>query len=141
MPETLEASLQLSEAALVDLGVAMGPVIASIHEKRDELRAEIKAEAELGRIAARLGAAAADGIRSAFSNGSKRSTPAVVGSVLGIVGGMALPVVDDHLAEIERRDAFEAGDVDAQLVGVRAALVVGVDAADRCRNDARRRPC
>jgi CPA2 family monovalent cation:H+ antiporter-2 len=54
VPETLEASLQLSEAALVDLGVAMGPVIASIHEKRDELRAEIKAEAELER-APRLG--------------------------------------------------------------------------------------
>ena len=47
VPETLEASLQLSEAALVDLGVAMGPVIASIHEKRDQLRAEIKAQAEL----------------------------------------------------------------------------------------------
>ena len=28
VPETLEASLQLSEAVLVDLGVAMGPVIA-----------------------------------------------------------------------------------------------------------------
>jgi monovalent cation:H+ antiporter-2, CPA2 family len=42
VPETLESSLQLSEAVLVDLGVAMGPVIASIHEKRDELRAEIK---------------------------------------------------------------------------------------------------
>ena len=47
VPETLEASLQLSEAALVDLGVAMGPVIASIHEKRAELRAEIMADAEL----------------------------------------------------------------------------------------------
>ncbi|MEO7655167.1 MAG: cation:proton antiporter [Sphingomicrobium sp.] len=47
VPETLEASLQLSEAALVDLGVAMGPVIASIHEKRDELRKQIKAEAEM----------------------------------------------------------------------------------------------
>ncbi|HEX6740654.1 MAG TPA: NAD-binding protein, partial [Sphingomicrobium sp.] len=47
VPETLEASLQLSEAALVDLGVPMGPVIASIHEKRDELRAKIKTEAEL----------------------------------------------------------------------------------------------
>ena len=47
VPETLEASLQLAEAALVDLGVAMGPVIASIHEKRDQLRAEIKAEADL----------------------------------------------------------------------------------------------
>ena len=47
VPETLEASLQLSEAALVDLGVPMGFVIASIHEKRDELRAEIKTEADL----------------------------------------------------------------------------------------------
>jgi monovalent cation:H+ antiporter-2, CPA2 family len=42
VPETLESSLQLSEAVLVDLGMAMGPVIASIHEKRDELRAAIK---------------------------------------------------------------------------------------------------
>ena len=47
VPETLEASLQLSEAVLVDLGVPMGPVIASIHEKRDALRNEIKTEAEL----------------------------------------------------------------------------------------------
>jgi CPA2 family monovalent cation:H+ antiporter-2 len=47
VPETLEASLQLSEAALVDLGVPMGPVIASIHEKRDQLRAKIKEDAEL----------------------------------------------------------------------------------------------
>ena len=47
VPETLEASLQLSEAALVDLGVAMGPVIASIHEKRAQLQAEIKQEADL----------------------------------------------------------------------------------------------
>src|SRR5690606_16649126 len=42
VPETLEASLQLSEAVLVDLGVPMGPVIASIHEKRDELRERIR---------------------------------------------------------------------------------------------------
>jgi CPA2 family monovalent cation:H+ antiporter-2 len=47
VPETLEASLQLSEAVLVDLGVAMGPVIASIHEKRDELRESIREEAAL----------------------------------------------------------------------------------------------
>ena len=33
----------------------MGPVIASIHEKRDELRAQIMAEAELDE-APRLGA-------------------------------------------------------------------------------------
>jgi monovalent cation:H+ antiporter-2, CPA2 family len=38
VPETVEASLQLSEAALVGLGIPMGPVIVSIHEKRDELR-------------------------------------------------------------------------------------------------------
>lgn len=47
VPETVEASLQLSEAVLVDIGLAMGPVIASIHEKRSELRAEIMAEAQL----------------------------------------------------------------------------------------------
>ncbi len=47
VPETLESSLQLSEAVLVDLGVAMGPVIASIHQKRDELRAEIKTAGQL----------------------------------------------------------------------------------------------
>ncbi|MFL0585701.1 cation:proton antiporter [Sphingomonas olei] len=49
VPETLESSLQLSEAVLVDLGVAIGPVIASIHEKRDELRQSIREQAELSR--------------------------------------------------------------------------------------------
>ncbi len=38
VPETIEASLQLSEAALVGLGIAAGLAIASIHEKRDEIR-------------------------------------------------------------------------------------------------------
>jgi CPA2 family monovalent cation:H+ antiporter-2 len=47
VPETLESSLQLSEAVLVDLGMAMGPVIASIHEKRAELRAQIMQLGEL----------------------------------------------------------------------------------------------
>lgn len=47
VPETLESSLQLSEAVLVDLGVPMGPVIASIHEKRDELRQQIMADGDL----------------------------------------------------------------------------------------------
>jgi len=47
VPDTLEASLQLSEAVLVDVGLAMGPVIASIHEKRAELRAQIMAEAQM----------------------------------------------------------------------------------------------
>jgi len=49
VPETLESSLQLSEAVLVDIGVAMGPVIASIHEKRAELRAKIMEMGEISR--------------------------------------------------------------------------------------------
>ena len=47
VPEALEASLQLSEAVLVDIGVAMGPVIASIHEKRSMLRTKIMEAGEL----------------------------------------------------------------------------------------------
>jgi CPA2 family monovalent cation:H+ antiporter-2 len=43
VPETIEASLQLSEAALFGLGVAAGPVIASIHEKRDVFRRDLQA--------------------------------------------------------------------------------------------------
>ncbi|MGL4395548.1 MAG: cation:proton antiporter [Hyphomicrobium sp.] len=46
VPETIEASLQLSEAALVGLGVPTGPVIASIHEKRDVFRAELQGAAK-----------------------------------------------------------------------------------------------
>jgi CPA2 family monovalent cation:H+ antiporter-2 len=47
VPETLEASLQLSEAVLVDIGVAMGPVIASIHAKRDEYREQLERDGGL----------------------------------------------------------------------------------------------
>ncbi|MET0432045.1 MAG: cation:proton antiporter [Hyphomicrobium sp.] len=46
VPETIEASLQLSEAALVGLGIPTGLVIASIHEKRDEFRAELQGAAK-----------------------------------------------------------------------------------------------
>lgn len=49
VPETMESSLQLSEAVLVDLGVAVGPVIASLHEMRDEMRQSIKAAAGIDR--------------------------------------------------------------------------------------------
>jgi CPA2 family monovalent cation:H+ antiporter-2 len=49
VPETLESSLQLSEAVLVDLGIPMGPVIASIHEKRAQLRAKIMEMAQTTR--------------------------------------------------------------------------------------------
>lgn len=47
VPETLESSLQLSEAVLVDLGVPMGPVIVSIHEMRDRMRDQIMEEGGL----------------------------------------------------------------------------------------------
>jgi monovalent cation:H+ antiporter-2, CPA2 family len=50
VPETIEASLQLSEAALVGLGVATGLAIASIHEKRDDIRHALQeAAANAGR--------------------------------------------------------------------------------------------
>lgn len=45
VPETVESSLQLAEAVLVDLDVPMGKVIASIHAKRAELREQIQAGA------------------------------------------------------------------------------------------------
>jgi CPA2 family monovalent cation:H+ antiporter-2 len=45
VPETIEASLQLAESALVGLGVPMGQVIASIHERRESVRAELQAAA------------------------------------------------------------------------------------------------
>jgi monovalent cation:H+ antiporter-2, CPA2 family len=47
VPETLESSLQLSESVLTNIGVAVGPVIASIHEKRDEVRHWLKVAGEL----------------------------------------------------------------------------------------------
>jgi monovalent cation:H+ antiporter-2, CPA2 family len=53
VPETIEASLQLSEAVLVEIGVPMGPVIAAIHERRAELQAEIKAMAPQAEVRAR----------------------------------------------------------------------------------------
>jgi len=46
VPETIEASLQLSEAALIGLGKPTGPVIASIHEKRDEFRRRLQQAAK-----------------------------------------------------------------------------------------------
>ena len=49
VPETIEASLQLSEAALIGLGQATGMVIASIHERRDEFRRELQQAAALTR--------------------------------------------------------------------------------------------
>jgi K+:H+ antiporter len=67
VPETIEASLQLSEAALVGLGRPVGPVIASIHEKRDEIRRSLQRAAqdagrgeEIRSIRSKTGAAAGE---------------------------------------------------------------------------------
>ncbi|WP_308237914.1 cation:proton antiporter [Phenylobacterium sp. J426] len=48
VPETVEASLQLSEAVLVEIGVPMGLVIASIHERRDEFRTALNRPEAMG---------------------------------------------------------------------------------------------
>ena len=42
VPETFEASLQLAESVLVDVGVPMGLVIASVHDKREKTRKRLK---------------------------------------------------------------------------------------------------
>lgn len=49
VPETIEASLQLSEALLVNIGVPAGTVIASIHEKRDDFRRMLQGPEKEGR--------------------------------------------------------------------------------------------
>jgi len=54
VPETVEASLQLSEALLVEMGVPMGLVIASIHERRDEFRAALNRPDAMGGRARRF---------------------------------------------------------------------------------------
>lgn len=54
VPETVEASLQLSEAVLVEIGVPMGLVIASIHERRDEFRKSLNRPESLGGRARRF---------------------------------------------------------------------------------------
>ncbi len=50
VPETIEASLQLSEAVLVDIGIPMGHVIASIHAKRDEYRKVLQPKAAAAKL-------------------------------------------------------------------------------------------
>ena len=47
VPEALEGSLQMAEAVLVDIGVAVGPVIASVHEHRADVRRAIMERGEL----------------------------------------------------------------------------------------------
>ncbi len=53
VPETFEASLQLSEGLLVGLGAPMGLVLAHVHEMRDRNRTEITHIEPQGRAQAR----------------------------------------------------------------------------------------
>jgi CPA2 family monovalent cation:H+ antiporter-2 len=48
VPETVEASLQLAEAVMVDVGIPMGLVIAAIHERRDEFRQALNRPESMG---------------------------------------------------------------------------------------------
>jgi CPA2 family monovalent cation:H+ antiporter-2 len=42
VPEAIEASLHISEAALIGAGVPLGIAIAAIHEQRDQYRARFQ---------------------------------------------------------------------------------------------------
>jgi hypothetical protein len=53
---------------------------------------------------------------------------------------MIFTVHDRYFGKIKRGDPGKTGRVDAELVGVRAALVMSV-CRIRCRNDVRRRQC
>ena len=89
VPETLEASLQLAEAVLVDIGAPMGPVIASIHEKRAELRVEIMAEAETGDAAARSDGGGCEIL--SLGSGLEPEHACHIGPVVGIVARWRCP--------------------------------------------------
>lgn len=69
VPETTEASLQLAENTLVDLGVPMGLVLASIHERRDGFRKVFQAAASDDR-----GARPPRAFRTTRSTAAPRST-------------------------------------------------------------------
>ncbi len=65
VPETTEAALQLAENTLVDLGVPMGLVLASVHEQRDEFRKLIQDSARRPNRALRRGRSARQAERDA----------------------------------------------------------------------------
>lgn len=69
VPETIEASLQLSEAALVGLGRPVGPVIASIHERRDEIRRMLQQAARKAGLEAKVNAVKRKALRSSKEAG------------------------------------------------------------------------
>ena len=42
-------------------------------------------------------------------------------------------IVDDNVLEIEGTQPREAGDIDAELIGIRSPLMMGIDAAFRAK--------
>ena len=130
VPETVEASLQLAEATLVDLGVPMGFVIASIHESATNTASSWPRPARR-RVSGR------SANRSAADLGSARE-----------FGGE--PGVDRHRGACDHVPAGERQTEDAQLHFVavddadgvqRLHQVVGVDrAAQRAGARGRARP-
>ncbi len=62
VPEAFEASLHLAEATLISAGIPLGLAIASVHERRDQFRAEFQtidrgeARTSVAKIRARRGA-------------------------------------------------------------------------------------
>ncbi len=156
VPETIEASLQLSEAALVGLGVPTGPVIASIHEKRDEFREMLQGAVEEGAhepwregegvlaqegltISASLSSptppAGAGGSSRAFRSGSRRTCrpPRVAVEAAKLVPGeMRKPEDEIDEARIEH-EAFD--DVPQRLSHVPApplAVAAGAGTLGTC---------
>jgi monovalent cation:H+ antiporter-2, CPA2 family len=54
VPETLEASLQVGEAMLVEAGVPMGKILVAIHDKRADMRAALLEASSAGTPSQRL---------------------------------------------------------------------------------------
>jgi monovalent cation:H+ antiporter-2, CPA2 family len=54
VPETLEASLQVGEALLVEAGVPMGKILVAIHDKRADMRAALLEASSAGTPSQRL---------------------------------------------------------------------------------------
>jgi monovalent cation:H+ antiporter-2, CPA2 family len=54
VPETLEASLQLGEAVLVEVGVPTGKILVAIHQKRADMREGLLEASSAGMPSQRL---------------------------------------------------------------------------------------
>ena len=120
VPETLEASLQLSEAVLVDLGVAMGPVIASIHEKRERVaraRSWKAASSSTSRAAASAASGTLDRDEGSRLRRSAMRRPATTRLAAACADRRcdASTAIERHRIDRARRCHSVSNDVDAEL--------------------------